>query len=233
MSKLIGPLIWICNANTRLLKSTQVGWLVGWRVATGSFKIHLLGPRMDQFKAVTLLRIFRWQEPAFILCCGSTPLPLPPAKLPWPALANLSHLQIQWTPLSLLQPSPNPSDVEGWNQNSWGNCLPILPSWGRGQWTCVGWGSARGCATALAALGARQREARRKPKKVVFNCHLNMCLISSFARKHLPSHPYFHKGRGSWRSTDGTSLLGRHDKHLAQGALLAPSQCSFGFADLV
>lgn len=96
-----------CNANTRLFKPPQVAW----EEATSSFTMHRRREPMDKFRGIPLRRVFRKEGSAFTSCCGSTSLVLPHAELPRVALANLSHLQVQQTSPSSLQPSR--SQAEG------------------------------------------------------------------------------------------------------------------------
>lgn len=66
-----------------------------------------------------------------------------------------------------------------------------IPLLGKRPTDVCGVGDLRGAAPQLwLHSGAPHREARRKTKTVLFNCHLNKCLISSFARKCFPSPPY-------------------------------------------
>lgn len=143
------------------------------------------------------------EKPAFTSCCGSTFLALPQATFPGLALANLSHLQMQPTPLSLLQTKSKALWYGGLKPEVNSKELPTnIPLLGKGLTDTCGVGDLQGAVPQLwLRSGAPRREARRKTKRVLFNCHVNKCLISSFARKCFPLPPHLISTR------DGTALM--------------------------
>lgn len=126
---------------------------------------------------------------AFISSYGSTFLAQPHAKLPRLALANFSRIWILRTPLPVLQPSLKPSD--GGLKPEAHLREPIFPFWGRCRRMCVGLGICEGlCHSSGCTRGPLAGKPEGKTKRVLFNCHLNKCLISSFIRKCISSPPY-------------------------------------------
>lgn len=154
----------ICNAKTQLFRTASVGWL---RVATGSFKLHLLRQPMEKTyrrrysSRVGAQRCFYSFEDihlsAFISSCGSAFVVLPHAKLPRLALTNLLHLHVPPTPLPVLQPSPKPSDGELKPETHLRE--PLFPFWGRCRRMYTGQGI---CTTALAALGGPSQGSQKE-----------------------------------------------------------------------
>ena len=147
---------------------------------------------MDKFKAITLLRTFRWEEGSSELSsCAVGPLSqhrhTQNSQDQLSPTSHTSKFSQQPCPCSnqlqipLIQRAETRSQLEG-------TAYQYSP-FGEGADGRVG--DLQGAVPQLwLHSGAPRREARRKSKRILFNCHLNKCLISSFARKCFPSPPY-------------------------------------------
>lgn len=169
---------------------------------------------MDKLKAIPLWRGFRKEGSAFTSCCGSTSLALPHAKLPRAALAT-SHIS-----RFSKRPRPRPSQAQSLRR---GAAESRSQAEGTAQ-RCSGAGDLRGAVPRLRLRSAAPRRVvRRKTRRVLFNCHLHRCLMSSSARIRFPL-PRPQEERRGWQSAAGASALNRHNStsHGAIASLKLP-----------
>lgn len=152
---------------------------------------------MDKFKAMTFLRIFRWE--------GVASLHL----VPWVCFLSAATCKTPKTnshqPLTPPNSANAPVLAPTKSKTLWYGALKPevslrklptnTPLSGKGPTDACGVGDPRGSVPQLwSHSGAPHREARKKTKRVLLNCHLK-CLTSSFARKCFPSPPYLSSKR--------------------------------------